>query len=121
MKSREGKAGSLSGAQQTPRGPEPGQRLGSGGSSNEMLRDLWASITDLSAPSRDSTEKLHTRACQGVKCEESTCRGVGLIPGSGRCPGGGHGHPLLSSRLENPMDRGAWGLQSMGSQRVGQD
>ena len=30
------------------------------------------------------------------------------IPGSGRSPGGGHGHPLLDSCLENPMDRGAW-------------
>ena len=33
---------------------------------------------------------------------------VGLIPGSGRSPGGGHGNPLHSSCLENPMDRGAW-------------
>ena len=30
------------------------------------------------------------------------------IPGSGRSPGGGHGHPLQYSCLENPMDRGAW-------------
>ena len=30
------------------------------------------------------------------------------IPGSGRCPGGGHGNPLQYSCLENPMDRGAW-------------
>ena len=30
-----------------------------------------------------------------------------LIPGSGRSPGGGHGHPLHYSCLENPMDRGA--------------
>ena len=35
-------------------------------------------------------------------------RDVGLIPGSGRCPGGGHGNPLQYLRLENPMDRGAW-------------
>ena len=33
---------------------------------------------------------------------------TGLIPGSGRSPGGGHGNPLLYSCLENPMDRGAW-------------
>ena len=33
----------------------------------------------------------------------------GLIPGSGRCPGGGRGNPLQYSCLENPMDRGAWG------------
>ena len=30
------------------------------------------------------------------------------IPGSGRSPGGGHGNPLQYSRLDNPMDRGAW-------------
>ena len=33
---------------------------------------------------------------------------TGLIPGSGRSPGGGHGNPLLYSCLEDPMDRGAW-------------
>ena len=27
---------------------------------------------------------------------------VGLIPGSGRSPGGGHGNPLQYSCLENP-------------------
>ena len=35
-------------------------------------------------------------------------RDAGLIPGSGRSPRGGHGHPLQYSCLENPMDRGAW-------------
>ena len=35
-------------------------------------------------------------------------RDVGLIPGSGRSPGGGHGNPLQCSCLENLMDRGAW-------------
>ena len=35
-------------------------------------------------------------------------RDVGLIPGSGRSPGGGHGNPFQYSCLENPMDRGAW-------------
>ena len=33
---------------------------------------------------------------------------IGLIPGSGRSPGGGHGNPLQYSCLENPVDRGAW-------------
>ena len=33
---------------------------------------------------------------------------VGLIPGSGRPPGGGNGNPLQYSCLENPMDRGIW-------------
>ena len=35
-------------------------------------------------------------------------RYAGLIPGSGRSPGGGHSNPLQYSCLENPMDRGAW-------------
>ena len=35
-------------------------------------------------------------------------RDTGLIPGSGRSPGGGHGSPLQYSSLENPMDREAW-------------
>jgi len=32
----------------------------------------------------------------------------GLIPGSGRTPGEGNGHPLQYSCLENPMDGGVW-------------
>ena len=34
-------------------------------------------------------------------------RDVGLISGSGRSPGEGHGHPLQSSSSENLMDRRA--------------
>ena len=41
--------------------------------------------------------------------------------GPGRPPGGGKGSPLQCSCLENPMDRGAWRLQSTGAQRVGHD
>ena len=33
---------------------------------------------------------------------------LGSILGSGRSPEGGHGNPLQSSCLKNPMDRGAW-------------
>ena len=33
---------------------------------------------------------------------------VGSIPGSGRCPGGGHGNPFQNSCLGDPMDRRAW-------------
>ena len=46
---------------------------------------------------------------------------MGLIPGLGRSPGGGNGHPLQNLCLENHMDRGAWRLQSMGPLRVGHD
>ena len=33
---------------------------------------------------------------------------VGLIPGWGRPPGGGHGNPRQYSCLDNPIDRRAW-------------
>ena len=46
---------------------------------------------------------------------------LGLIPGLGRFPGEGKGYPLQYSCLENPMDRGAWRLQSAGLHRVGRD
>ena len=46
----------------------------------------------------------------GSDSKESACSAgdLGLIPGSGRSPGGGNGHRRQSSCLENPMDRGAW-------------
>ena len=43
---------------------------------------------------------------------------LGSIPGLGRSPGEENGSPLQYSCLENSMDRGPGGLQSMGSQRV---
>ena len=46
---------------------------------------------------------------------------MGSVPGSGRSPEEGNGNALLYSCLENPMDRGAWQLQSMRSQRLGHD
>ena len=46
----------------------------------------------------------------GSNSKEFSCSAgdPGSIPGSGRCPGGGHGNPLQYSCLENPMDRGTW-------------
>ena len=46
----------------------------------------------------------------GLDGEESTCNVgvVGLIPGSGRFPGGEPGNPFQYSCLKNPLDRGAW-------------
>ena len=43
-----------------------------------------------------------------VKNLPANARGVGLIPGSGRSSGRGHGNPLLYSCLKNSMDRGDW-------------
>ena len=48
----------------------------------------------------------------GLDSNESACNAgdLGLIAGSGRSPGEGNGNPLKYPCLENPMDRGAWGL-----------
>ena len=47
-------------------------------------------------------------------------RGSGSIPESERSPGGGHSNLLQYSCLENPMDGGAWWVQSMEPPRAGQ-
>ena len=44
----------------------------------------------------------------GCKWLRFPMQGPGLIPGSGRSPGEGHGNPLQYSCLQNPMDRGPW-------------
>ena len=53
----------------------------------------------------------------GVKNLPANARDMGLIPGSGGSPEEGIGNPLQYSCLGNPMDRGAWQLRSMGSQK----
>ena len=39
---------------------------------------------------------------------ERDIRDMGLIPGSGRSPGGGYGNSLQYSCLESPRDRAGW-------------
>ena len=55
--------------------------------------------------------------------KESACNvgHLGLIPGWGRSSGEGNGHLLQYSRLENPIDRGAWWAIVRGMARAGQD
>ena len=48
-------------------------------------------------------------------------RDTGSVPGLGISPEGGDGNPLQYFYLENPLDRGAGVLQSIGSQKVGHD
>ena len=43
-----------------------------------------------------------------VKNPPANARDTGLIHGSGRSPGGGHGNSFQYSCLENPMGIGAW-------------
>ena len=53
-----------------------------------------------------------------VKNPPADAGDVSSNPGSGSSPGRGNGNPHQYFCLENPMDRGAWQLQSTGSQRV---
>ena len=53
-----------------------------------------------------------------VKNLPASARDASLIPVSGRSPGEGNGSLLQYSCLENPMEREAWGLQSMGLQEL---
>ena len=74
---------------------------------------------------RGSSEKIHVEILNfpgGTIGKEAACNAgdPGSIPGSGRSPGEENGYPLQYSCLENPMDRGAWWVQSMGLQRFGQ-
>ena len=46
-------------------------------------------------------------------------RAAGSIPGSRRSPGEGHGPPLQSPCLENPVGRGAW--QAIGQEAAEMD
>ena len=65
----------------------------------------------LSSPKEEPVHWLTLVApISGSDGKESTCSAgnQGLIPGSGRSPGGENGNPFQYSCLENPMDRGAW-------------
>ena len=63
---------------------------------------------------------------QWLSGKESTCDaedagGLGLIPGSGRSPGGGHGNHSSIVAWIIPWTEEPGGLQPIGSQRVRHD
>ena len=68
---------------------------------------------------------IYTRASQVVLVAKNPAanagdvRHSGLIPESGRCPGGGNGNPLQYSCLESPKDRGAWWATVIGIANTG--
>ena len=64
-------------------------------------------------------EKIY--GCSVVKNLPANAGSTGLIPGSGRSPGEGHGNRLQYSCLKNSWTEEPGGLQSMGSKRVGHD
>ena len=58
---------------------------------------------------------------KNVPASAGDLRDVGLIPRSGRSPGGGHDDTLQYSWLENPWTEDPGGLQPIGLQRVRYD
>ena len=56
-----------------------------------------------------------------VKNPSANVGDMSLNPGSGGSPEERKGNPLQYSCLENTMDREAYGLESMGSERAGHD
>ena len=67
----------------------------------------WNQLTELT--------HLPSFLCSSVGKECAyNARDLGTIVGSGKSPGEGNGNPLQYSCLENPKDRGAWQVHSMG-------
>ena len=64
--------------------------------------NTWEALTEASQDSQLALVVKNPSADAGDKSN------MGLIPGSGRSPRGGHGNPLWYSCLENPTDRGDW-------------
>ena len=52
--------------------------------------------------------KMASQVVPMVKNPPPSSEDLGPIPGSGRFPGVGNGHPLQYSCLENLMDKEAW-------------
>ena len=70
-----------------------------------LNNNIWASLV--------------AQLVKNMPANAGNARGVGSIPGSGRCPGGGHDNStILAWRI--PWIKEPGGLQSM-SQRVRQD
>ena len=63
----------------------------------------------------------HFRGGSDGKVSAYNAGDLGSIPGLGGSPAEGNGNSFQYYCLENPMDGGAWLLQSTGSQKVGDD
>ena len=75
---------------------------------HQEQKGLWG-LTWRSGPSQVAPVAKNLPANAGEE------RDVGLIPGLGRSPGGGHGNPLQYSCLENPWTEEPGRLQSIES------
>ena len=67
---------------------------------------LWKIL--LKEPSSEPLGFLGGSVVNNLPANAGDAGDVGLIPGLGRSPGEGNGHPLQYSCWENPAVRGAW-------------
>ena len=56
-----------------------------------------------------------------MKTPPGSAGDTGVIPGLGRCPGEGNGNPLSILAWKIPWTEESGGLQSIGSQSIGQN
>ena len=73
------------------------------GKSQHLSRKLWINTRIYSQKGLP-----WWRSGKESSCYAGATGDGGLIPESGRSPGGGHSNPLQYSCLKNPMDREAW-------------
>ena len=76
-----------------------------GGMNVIFSNELTVNINDLSVSYWASQVALVVKS---LPANAGPIRDMGLIPDLGRFRGGGHGHPLQYSCLENPINRGGW-------------
>ena len=99
--------------------PGSGRSLGEGNGNplqyfclgNPMDRGAWrVTVYGLARVGHDLATRLLLLLSGGSDGKESVCNAgdPGLIPGLGRFPGEGNGHPLHYSCLENSTGGGAW-------------
>ena len=97
---------------------EPGGLLSMG---SHRVGHGWSDLAAAAAASYSifiaSNYNVRPPSGKVTPCQYKWHRDTGLILGPRRSPGEGSGNPLQYSCLGNSMVRGAWRLQSMGSQR----
>ena len=88
-----------------------------------FIRTMHHRVVKLSRSRRRFSRQVSAKRASLVahgKEHACQCRRCGFHPSVGKIPWRRHGNPCQYSCLENFMDRGAWQIRSMGSQRVGQ-
>ena len=91
-----------------PSRPHKGVCTPCSGSTTDLLRD-WARAGLPEVPLSVTGDKgMGFLGGSVVRNPCANAGDTGSIPGSGWCPGRGHGNPLQSSCLGNSMHRGAW-------------